>query len=85
MKKILLVLIVGIITLLFVGCANKHDYVDIHNRTQFTLDNIGIDVKDGYFYDRHEKFTVDENTIGLTIYFTKDAEESWDSEVAENE
>ena len=85
MKKIVLVLIMCLTSSCFVGCANKHDYVDIHNRTQFKLDNIGIDVKDGYFYDRHEKFTVDENTIGLTIYFTKDSEESWDSEVAENE
>lgn len=85
MKKIILVLIVSIITLLFVGCGNKNDTVSMDGKSCFVFDNTTIEVKDGYFYDRHEKFTVDENTIGLTIYFTKDVQESWDSEVAENE
>lgn len=76
-KKIALFLIVCLTCLCSVGCQNKNDYVDIHNKESIVFDNVGIEIKDGYFYSRHEKFTVDENTIGLTIYFSKENEE-WD-------
>jgi hypothetical protein len=32
---------------------------------------------DGYFYENHEKFVVDENKIGITIYFVTDGNEGW--------
>jgi hypothetical protein len=85
MKKIVIVLIASMISLCFVGCARKHDTVVMYGESQLVFDDTTIEVKDGYFYDRHEKFMVDENKIGLTIYFTKDADDSWDSEVADSE
>ena len=76
-KKIALFLMICLICLCFVGCQNDNDYIDIYNKDAIIFDNIGIEIKDGYFYDRHEKFTVDENTIGVTIYFTNE-DDSWD-------
>lgn len=76
-KKISLFLIICSICLCLTGCENKHDAVEIYNREGWVFDNVTIKIKDGYFYDSHEKFTVDENTIGLTIYFSKDVEEAW--------
>lgn len=70
-KNILLLLSMCMIFLCLVGCDHEHDTVDIYNRTDSIADNIIIEIKDGYFYDKHEKFTVDDNTIGLTIYFFK--------------
>ena len=80
MKKILL-LILGICLICFclTGCDNARDFIDMHNKSQFIFDNTEIELKDGYFYKSHEKFTVDENTIGVTIYFSKEDEDnSWD-------
>ena len=68
---------VCLICFCFSGCRNSGDCVDIHNKSQYISDNIEIKVKDGYFYKDHEKFTVDENTIGITIYFTSE-DDSWD-------
>lgn len=68
---------VCLICFCFSGCRNSGDYVDIYNKSQYIFDNIEIKVKDGYFYEDHEKFTVDENTIGITIYFTSE-DDSWD-------
>lgn len=83
MKKIILVfLILCLICLCFVGCNNfnnQHDTIVIYGRTNLKFDNITIETKDGYFYNNHEKFTVNENTIGITIYFSKDEEDIWDS------
>lgn len=76
-KKIALFLAVCLICLCFVSCQNKGDYIDIYNKGTMIFDNINIEVKDGYFYDRHEKFTVNENTIGVTIYFSKE-DSGWD-------
>ena len=73
------------ISICFIGCGNKGDHVELYGKSNWIFDDVCFDVKEGYFYDRHEKFTVDENTIGLTIYFTKNADDSWDSEVAGNE
>ena len=61
------------------GCNKKHDTVEIYNKTDWGFDNIVIDTKDGYFYKSHEKFTVDDNTIGVTIYFSTSEEDTWDN------
>lgn len=76
-RKIAIILIVCLLCLCLTGCKHKHDTVTMYNRSANSFDNIKIEVKDGYFYDRHEKFVVDENTIGLTIYFSSD-DGSWD-------
>lgn len=75
-RKILLFLIMCLTCLCLVGCKNKHDTVMLYNKKPNSFDNVTIEIKDGYFYDRHEKFTVDENTIGLTIYFSTE-DDSW--------
>ena len=74
-KKIVFVLMICLMC--FTGCNNKSDYIDIYNKSNWTLDDVGIPIKPGYFYNKHEKFTVDENTIGVTIYFSKE-DDSWD-------
>ena len=84
-RKIVLVLIICLILLCSTGCENSGDYVNIDYKTDWIFDDKSIEIKDGYFYDYHEKFTVDENTIGLTIYFSEDVEDSWNSEVSDNE
>lgn len=75
-KRILTVLIICLMCFCFTGCNNKSDYIDIHSKSDFIFDNIGIPIKPGYFYNNHEKFTVDENTIGVTIYFSTE-DDSW--------
>lgn len=77
-KKLLLFFIVCLICLCLTGCINEHDVVVIYYKTDWVSDNIEIKIKDGYFYNSHEKFTVDENTIGLTIYFSNNVEEVWE-------
>lgn len=79
-KKITLFLTVCLICLCFTGCGCQRagDGVNILNKSTTIFDDVCIEVKDGYFYDKYEKFTVDENTIGLTIYFSKEGEETWD-------
>lgn len=71
-RKIVSFLIICLSCLCLTGCKNKHDTVIIYNRNADAYDNVKIEVKDGYFYDAHEKFEVDERTIGLTIYFSVD-------------
>lgn len=67
MKKFLLIFSIICMILCLVGCANVADH----------FDNIRINIKDGYFYESHKKFTVDEDTIGVTIYFSTDKEDEW--------
>lgn len=76
-RKMTVFLIACLSCLCLTSCKNKHDAVVIRNKGAEAFDNIVIEVKDGYFYDRHEKFVVDENTIGLTIYFSAD-DGSWE-------
>lgn len=73
-KKIVFVLMICLFC--FTGCNNKSDYIDIHNKSDWIFDDIGIPIKPGYFYNKHEKFTVNENTIGVTIYFSTE-DDSW--------
>ena len=77
-KKVLLLLSMICICFQLTGCAeNSSDAIEVYNKKTHVLDNITIEVKEGYFYDKHEKFTVDDNTIGITVYFSK--EEVWDN------
>lgn len=76
-KKMSLFLVMCLFCLCLVGCEHEHDTIEIYNKSDWVFDNINIDIKDGYFYDKHEKFTVDENTIGVTIYFSTE-DDSWD-------
>lgn len=63
------------------GCLeNKHDGIEIWNKSNWISDDIIIDIKNGYFYNSHKKFTIDDNTIGVTIYFSCTEEDTWDSE-----
>lgn len=75
MKKKLIPLIVALLACLcLTGCERNGDQVEIYNKSCFTSDNVNIKVKSGYFYKKHETFVVDENTIGLTIYFSNNDE-----------
>lgn len=78
MKKIILFLTLCLTCLCLVGCENKHDTIDIYNKSDWIFDNIKIEIKDGYYYDSYDKFTVDENTVGVTVYFSKDIDDTWD-------
>ena len=73
-RKIILFLFTCLMCLGLAGCKNSNDSVEIYNENSFIFDNVNIPIKDGYFYDNYEKFTVDENTIGVTIYFTNNDE-----------
>ncbi|MCM1232639.1 MAG: hypothetical protein NC489_21140 [Ruminococcus flavefaciens] len=75
-KKILFSLILCVCIFL-TGCS-KHDRIDIHNKPSFQDNMVHIDLKDGYYYDSYEKFTIDDNTIGVTIYFSNLENGSWD-------
>ena len=78
-KKIRLILLMSFICSCLTGCLNnEHDRIEISNKTAWEIDNISIPAKDGYFYDHHEKFTVDDNTIAITIYFSNDENDTWD-------
>lgn len=79
MKKILLFFSIICIMLCLVGCEspNEHDRIEIWNKGDLIFDDINIDIKKGYFYESHKKFTVDENTVGVTIYFSTDEEDEW--------
>ena len=70
-KKIILFLIICS-CLYSVGCKKENDIIEVKNKSSLTIDNIFIEIKAGYFYDRHEKFIVDNNTVGVTIYFSND-------------
>ena len=76
-KTILFIGMIGICACM-TGCnSNRHDYVEVYNKSKFVFDNITIETKDGYFYDTHEKFTVDDDTIAVTIYFSTKEDDAW--------
>jgi hypothetical protein len=80
MRKKLAVFLITCLTCSFlIGCdeyKNEHDTVILHNKRPNAFDNITIEVKDGYFYDSHEKYIIDDNTISLVIYFSGE-DDSW--------
>lgn len=80
-KKIALLLNTILICGCLAGCgatSNKHDVVCIYNKDAMVFDDITLTTPYGYFYKEHEKFTVDDNTIAVTIYFSSSEEDSWD-------
>lgn len=77
-KKIAIFLcMIGVCSCL-TGCDNKHDMIEVWNKSNWCFDNINIEIKEGYFYDDHEKFTVDENTVAVTIYFSTEDADTWE-------
>lgn len=73
-KKLIMSLGLLCLCLCLTGCDNKHDVADVYNKKNWVFDNIIIETEDGYFYDGHEKFIVDGNTVGVTIYFSTEEE-----------
>ena len=74
--KILLMILCA--AMMLTGCkGRKADYIEIYNQSNWIFDDITIPLKEGYFYENHEKFTIDEDTVGVTIYFSSDAEAGW--------
>lgn len=80
MKKICLCLIMCLLCVTLTGCDNNKDHITVWNKSDWIFDDVDIDMKDGYFYSRHEKFKVDENTVGVTIYFTNEKVDEFESE-----
>ena len=77
-NKLALFLCLASVCMCLAGCQLKHDTINIYNKSDLIFDNVTIETKDGYFNKSHEKFTVDENTIAVTIYFSKSEEDVWD-------
>ena len=77
-NKLALFLCLASVCMCLAGCQLKHDTIKIYNKSDLIFDNDTNETKDGYFYKSHEKFTVDENTIAVTIYFSKSEEDVWD-------
>jgi hypothetical protein len=71
MKKLILLTTSIIVILSLCGC-NTNDCIEVWNRSPTIFDDIQIQIKPDYFYDRHEKFTVDDDTVGVTVYFSTD-------------
>ena len=83
-KKIILFLSAVVYLSCLTGCTtNIHDCVRISGRSTTNADDVRIYTKEGYFYDSHEKFTVDEDTIGLTIYFSTENGDEWSNDSKE--
>ena len=79
LKYKIILLVVCMAAMMLTGCGgHKADYINIHNKSNWIFDDIDIPLKEGYFYKSHEKFTVDENTLGITIYFSNEPEASWE-------
>lgn len=75
-------LIITAIIIFFLGvssgcCTSENDRIEIWNKSKYIFDDINIQIKDGYFYDKHEKFMVDDNTIGVTIFFVNENGDEW--------
>ena len=76
--KCKIILMILCAAMMLTGCkSRKADYIEIYNKSNWIFDNITIPLKEGYFYENHEKFTINENTVGVTIYFSSDAEAGW--------
>ena len=83
-KKIIMILSIICIGLCLSSCnENENDQIEIYNKDSAIFDNISIPIKQGYFYERHEKFTVDENRVGVTVYFSNSEEDEWDNKPTE--
>jgi hypothetical protein len=76
-RKLTLFTLVITACLCLSGCENENDTIEIYNKDATVMDNIFINIKEGYFYNRHEKCTVDENTVAVTIYFSNSDDAEW--------
>lgn len=74
MKRRILLFLLCLMCFGLVGCTNENDRIEVYNKSGFVFDDVTIKIKKGYYYDSYEKITVDENTIGVTIYFTNNDE-----------
>lgn len=83
MRKKIVILLVLICCVCLVGCteAKKHDTVEIYGKSVSTFDNVKIETPNGYFYDKHEKSVIDDNTIAVTIYFSNKKDGEWEVDV----
>lgn len=78
-RKIALLLFLICIFSCLTACQHSGDRIEVYNKDTMIFDNITIDAKEGYFYDHHEKFTVDDDTVAVTIYFKNSESDEWDS------
>lgn len=79
MKKLFLIMLTIALALSLCSCLERtHDYIKIYSKTDWVFDDVEIEIKDGYFYNRHEKFKVDENTVAVTLYFTQKDFDEWE-------
>lgn len=77
-KKLFVIAIIMFSFGVLSGCSTKeHDCIVIHNKGISIFDDITVSVKDGYFYDRHDKFVVDENTVAVTVFFVNENGDEW--------
>lgn len=77
-KKLIITAIIIFFLWLLSGCnTREYDCIVINNKGKSIFDDINIKIKDGYFYDRHEKFTVDENTVAVTVFFVNENGDEW--------
>lgn len=72
-KKIILLLSVILCVLCLTGC---RDYISMHSSK---ADDLTIYSKDGYYYDHYEKYTIDEDTVAITVYFKQIPDSDWDT------
>lgn len=49
---------------------NSHDTIKICNRRKDVLDDIAVELPDGYFYYDMDKTRISEHEVELTIYFS---------------
>jgi hypothetical protein len=85
MKKILLLVLALLSCLSLSACDSDYDTIEIYNENEAPWDNVYIETPLGYFYDKHEKCTVDNDTVAVIIYFkTQDASDEWDNQLELN-
>ena len=77
-KKLFITVVIIFFLGVLSGCSTReYDRIVIYNKGCSVFDDVTVDIKDGHFYDRHEKFTVDEHTVAVTIFFVNENEDEW--------
>jgi hypothetical protein len=86
MKRRLLLLISSLLVCLCLSaCDNDYDHIDIYNKSGSFWDDVSIDLPEGYFYDKHEKYTIDDDTVAVIIYFNaQDKDDGWNTQLELN-
>ena len=77
-RKITLFMVLVCCNFLLVGCGRDYDLIEVVNKSVTVFDNIHIETPIGYFYDRHEKNVIDDNTVAITIYFSNEEDGEWE-------